>query len=59
MKWYAFILTETNVVELVQGYGDECIVECDDSHYLVEVVENMVNVGDIYNQETQEFSTPI
>lgn len=58
MKFYAFILADTHVVGLVQGFGDDVQVDTSPDAYVVEVLENEAAVGDVYDSESGTFSTP-
>lgn len=59
MRYYAFILSSTNTVGLIQGFGDDVTVETSPDAYVVEITDGQCQEGDVYDAATGEFLTPI
>lgn len=59
MRYYAFVLTSNNTVGLIQGFGDDAVVETSPDAYVVEITEGQCQEGDVYDAATGTFATPI
>lgn len=59
MKIYAIINVATNIVGLVQGFGDDAVVATSSDAYVIEVTEGQCQEGDVYHPESQVFTSPV